>query len=503
MKNINRMSIALSVAGMLATWGAGADVPRPIDPWTKTTVPRKHSPRSEQPEAPRRAEPVLPETEASPEPSAPTGSGTANPFSPSQSPNLNPNTPIAAPVTIAYGGASTALAVTDSGTGKGISSSLTNAKNLDSALYGTTSGGGTGVTGINTGTKGLAASFQLTNAANAHSAVSASTPGGGSAITGTITNAHSDAAAVYGYNLVSPAVGVGVEGDGNYQGVYGYSPDHFGVYGYSPAGVGMLGSSPNYHGVEAYSTYDDALYASTDLGYAVYADSSSGSGVYAGTFAGNEALYANNESGGHGITAYSSNGIGIYASSGTSFGIWGQSTNTFGVIGEDAGSGVGVYGYSARGYAGRFDGPVIATSYSTSSDRNAKTDFRPVDAEDILARVSRLSITSWNFKTDLTKRHVGPMAQDFHAEFGLDGADDTHINLTDLGGISLAAIQALHEQMQAKDAQLNAQAAEIARISSEFREQQEEIAGLKQANAAMQAALEKLVVKDSRVVMAN
>jgi hypothetical protein len=47
---------------------------------------------------------------------------------------------------------------------------------------------------------------------------------------------------------------------------------------------------------------------------------------------------------------------------------------------------------------------------------------------DILDRVSRLPITSWHFKTDPRKRHVGPMAQDFHAAFGLDGDDDKHIN---------------------------------------------------------------------------
>jgi hypothetical protein len=77
------------------------------------------------------------------------------------------------------------------------------------------------------------------------------------------------------------------------------------------------------------------------------------------------------------------------------------------------------------------------------------------------------------------------MAHDFHAEFGLDGADDTHIKLTDLGGISLAAIKALHEALQAKDAEIKAQMAEIARLGRQDRQQQQEIADLQRMSAAV------------------
>jgi hypothetical protein len=462
MNNVKRISIALAVTGILATWGAAADVPRPVDPLAKTTVPPKHSTRSEQPKAPRHAPPAVPHDEASVDQSAGAGFGGANPFSASQASGMSPNTAIAPPVTITYGGTSTALSVSDSGTGTGVSSSLTKASNTNSALNGTTSGSGAGVRGTNTGTTGPGARFQLTSASSAQSAVFASTPGTGSAITGTITNPASDTAAVYGYNLLTSGIGVGVQGEGNYQGVYGYSPDHFGVYGYSPSGVGILGSSSTYRGIEAYSTNDVGLYASSDLSYAVFGDSSSGSGIYANTVAGSEGLFANNESSGHGITAYSQNGIGIYSSSGTSYGIWGQSANTFAVIGEDSGSGIGVYGYSATGYAGYFSGKVGATSYVTVSDRNAKTNFKPIDGKDVLKRISGLPVTSWEFKADPQKHHVGPTAQDFHAAFGLDGDDDKHINLTDLAGVSLAAIQELNKEMKQKDAQIAELKAQLA-----------------------------------------
>jgi hypothetical protein len=42
---------------------------------------------------------------------------------------------------------------------------------------------------------------------------------------------------------------------------------------------------------------------------------------------------------------------------------------------------------------------------------------------------------------------MGPMAQDFHAAFGL-GHDDRHINSIDTGGVTIAALQGLYEMVQ-------------------------------------------------------
>src|SRR5690606_25504784 len=58
-------------------------------------------------------------------------------------------------------------------------------------------------------------------------------------------------------------------------------------------------------------------------------------------------------------------------------------------------------------------------TWSCTSDRNAKEDFRDVDAEEVLAKLSRMPIQSWRFRTEEgAARHVGPTAQDFHAAFG-------------------------------------------------------------------------------------
>lgn len=77
------------------------------------------------------------------------------------------------------------------------------------------------------------------------------------------------------------------------------------------------------------------------------------------------------------------------------------------------------------------------------SDRNVKKDIAPVDAREILDKVARLPISTWTYVDEPAGiRHLGPMAQDFHASFGL-GADDRTYNSVDAHGVSLAAIQAL------------------------------------------------------------
>jgi hypothetical protein len=83
------------------------------------------------------------------------------------------------------------------------------------------------------------------------------------------------------------------------------------------------------------------------------------------------------------------------------------------------------------------------SDFCAVSDRNLKTNFGSVDPADMLARVRDLPIATWNYTADdPAVRHIGPMAQDFAALFGV-GADDRHIHLLDGQGVALAAIQGL------------------------------------------------------------
>lgn len=88
---------------------------------------------------------------------------------------------------------------------------------------------------------------------------------------------------------------------------------------------------------------------------------------------------------------------------------------------------------------------TIAGTLTENSDRNAKEGIQPVDNQRILQKLVNLDITTWRYKDSLEKvRHIGPMAQDFHALFGF-GQSNTTITGMDVRGVALAAIQALHE----------------------------------------------------------
>jgi len=51
-----------------------------------------------------------------------------------------------------------------------------------------------------------------------------------------------------------------------------------------------------------------------------------------------------------------------------------------------------------------------APYFNTTSDRNTKEQFAPVDSREILEQVAGLPISRWNFKTGIKARHIGPMA---------------------------------------------------------------------------------------------
>ena len=102
-------------------------------------------------------------------------------------------------------------------------------------------------------------------------------------------------------------------------------------------------------------------------------------------------------------------------------------------------------------------------TWSPSSDRNLKSGFEPLDAAAVLAQVARLPISRWHYTNDVATAHVGPMAQDFYAAFGI-GADDRHISDVDEGGVALAAIQGLNQKLNEKDAEIQALKQSVAEL---------------------------------------
>ena len=103
-------------------------------------------------------------------------------------------------------------------------------------------------------------------------------------------------------------------------------------------------------------------------------------------------------------------------------------------------------------------GLTVNGTFVSSSDRNVKAGFEPVDAKSVLAKVAAMPITRWHYTNDAATPHLGPMAQDFHAAFNL-GSDDKHIATVDEEGVALAAIQGLNQKLEQqakeKDAEID------------------------------------------------
>lgn len=86
------------------------------------------------------------------------------------------------------------------------------------------------------------------------------------------------------------------------------------------------------------------------------------------------------------------------------------------------------------------------SSWNVVSDRDAKTNFRELDGEEVLSKLSKMPVPTWSYKEEAGRpTHIGPMAQDFRAAFGF-GTNDTTINSLDLDGVNLAAAKALERR---------------------------------------------------------
>jgi hypothetical protein len=135
--------------------------------------------------------------------------------------------------------------------------------------------------------------------------------------------------------------------------------------------------------------------------------------------------------------------------------VWGDSTNADVTCGGGnrfvARASGGIYFYSD---AESSVGVRVASGgggWLAISDRRAKANFTPVDGRAVAARVAALPIETWNYKSqDASVRHIGPMAQDFHAAFNV-GEDDRYIGTIDADGVALAAVQGLYQMAQEQD----------------------------------------------------
>jgi hypothetical protein len=116
-------------------------------------------------------------------------------------------------------------------------------------------------------------------------------------------------------------------------------------------------------------------------------------------------------------------------------------------------------------------------------DRDLKENFTPIDGGELLEQVASLPVTMWNYRRESEGvKHIGPVAQDFYATFGV-GSDDKTIASMDAAGISLASVQELYRRareqqeeigrLRARVEELEGQKARIEELESLVRELRE------------------------------
>lgn len=185
-----------------------------------------------------------------------------------------------------------------------------------------------------------------------------------------------------------------------------------------------------------------------------------------------------NTAAGEGSLQYLTNGtgnisVGTFSGSGLLNGDNNIYIGNGGVDGESGIIRIGSVGtHSATYLAGDViaSGAVFSNGVDIVSDRNAKENFATVDPQEVLAKVVAMSVSKWNYKTAKDAVHIGPVAQDFHAAFDLNGKDDRHISVLDEGGVALAAIKGLNQKLDEKDAQIQKQNAEIQSLQQSIAE---------------------------------
>ena len=115
---------------------------------------------------------------------------------------------------------------------------------------------------------------------------------------------------------------------------------------------------------------------------------------------------------------------------------------------------------------------TVAGTLSHGSSRFIKKEIEPVEPDDVLAKLLRLDIYTWQYITDDNITHIGPMAEDFGDLFNL-GADNQHIAPGDMGGIAFAAIKALHVTLTKKEERISTLESEnetLKKLNIEFSE---------------------------------
>jgi len=134
--------------------------------------------------------------------------------------------------------------------------------------------------------------------------------------------------------------------------------------------------------------------------------------------------------------------------------------------------------------------PAGSGVFNCTSSRTTKENFYAVDGNDVLARLRKVPVSTWNYISEGRQtRHLGPMAEDFYSAFNL-GVGNTSIGVQDAVGVSLAAVKAL----DARTAELQQKTEEVEQLRNRVNSLEQRLAALEQLmqqNAKQQDANQK------------
>jgi hypothetical protein len=94
-------------------------------------------------------------------------------------------------------------------------------------------------------------------------------------------------------------------------------------------------------------------------------------------------------------------------------------------------------------------GDFTANGTNYASSIELKENFAQLNSEVLLNKLANLTVSKWNYTKDGDSvKHIGPFAEEFHQVFELNGDDNKTISISDISGVSLAAIKVLIEKYQ-------------------------------------------------------
>ena len=124
--------------------------------------------------------------------------------------------------------------------------------------------------------------------------------------------------------------------------------------------------------------------------------------------------------------------------------------------------------------------PAGSGVFNCTSSRATKENFFDVNGDDVLARLRKVPVSTWNYIAEgQQSRHLGPMAEDFYTAFRL-GTTDKAIGIQDAVGVSLAAVKAL-----------DARTLELQQKTEEVEQLRTQVTTLEQRLAALETLVRK------------